>query len=401
MPKICTTDRTLLALLARALFGVPFVREQDADFHKIFEAAWRHMVFGVAGDGLADLPQDAVPLSDLRLWQSSTVTLMRRNTELLELQGWLVSFLQSEGIPYAILKGASVARLYPAPELRVCGDIDCLVAKNDLTRVADFLTQNGFARENSEETHHIAYKRGDAEIELHFAVSGLPQGAAGDALARFFADTLETAVPATLAGREFRIPAPCHQGLILLLHMIHHIKDGGIGLRQVLDWAMFIESGTNAASRTALGTLCATHGLLTFASTLTRLCVRYLGLSAECATWCEAVDDALCDALLADFLACGNFGQGAGAYTGSGIVTKDRKAGESAFRAALRGVATKCRAEWSVADRHPFLLVFLVPFWIIRRPFRRDEVRVHPIRMMLTARRRTKLLDKLAPFEIK
>lgn len=400
MRKIQDTERTLLALLARALFARPLPADVNVADAAVLDGAERHMVFGVAGAGLADLSADALPQGLLRRWQSRTVQLLRQNAALLTVQAELTDRLTREGISYAILKGSAVARLYPAPELRVSGDIDCLLRERDLARVSEILTQMGFTPETDVESHHLSYQRGKQRIELHTRVAGIPEGALGARLAAWLADTPDTAIQVTLEDHTFCKPAPVREAVMLLLHMLHHMQDGGLGLRQVLDWALFAAQELKGDTLTALLPLLHTYGLFTFAATLTALCVRHLGLDPACAAWCGNVAPTLTNALLRDFLDSGNFGADA-AYVGSGIVTKDRRHGEGALRAGLRGVATKCRAEWPCCVRHPVLLVFLVPFWLLRRPFRKNEVRVHPFAMLRAARRRTKLYDKLAPFQTK
>ena len=402
MRKIRPADRTLLALLARALFERPMPTDLGAaDMAAVLDAAERHMVFGVASEGLADLPENALPAPLLRRWKNETVQLLRQNAALLSFQAELTDFLSRAAIPFAILKGSAMARLYPTPDLRVCGDIDCLLPQESIPRVAAFLTEQGFVPEADEGAHHATYCRGKHKIELHTHVAGIPEGEIGAQLAAVLADSAETAVPVTLYNTAFYKPEPVREALMLLLHMLHHMQDGGLGLRQVLDFALFAKKELNGETLAQLLPLLHAYGLFTFAATLTDLCVRHLGLDAGCAAWCGTVDPALSDALLADFLDSGNFGEGAQAYVGSGIVTKERRQGEGALRAGLRGIAAKCRAEWPICARHGVFLLFFVPFWLIRRPFRKNEVRVHPLRMLRAARRRTKLYDKLALFQTK
>ncbi|MBQ3483454.1 MAG: nucleotidyltransferase family protein [Clostridia bacterium] len=402
MRKISPSERTLLALLARALFARPLPTDLDtADMAAVLDAAERHMVFGVASDALADLPENALPSSVLYRWKNDTVQLLRQNAALLAFQAELTDFLARADIPFAILKGSAVARLYPSPDLRVCGDVDCLLPKESISRVSDFLTEQGFVPEINEGEHHLTYVRDKLEIELHTHAAGIPEGEIGAQLTALLADTVETAVPASICGIDFYKPEPVREALVLLLHMLHHMQDGGLGLRQVLDFALFAKAELHGDTLNRLLPLLHAYGLFTFAATLTDLCVRHLGLDADCAAWRGAVDPALSDALLADFLDSGNFGKGAQAYAGSGIVTKERRQGEGALRAGLRGIAAKCRAEWPICARHGVFLLFFVPFWLIRRPFRKNEVRVHPLRMLRAARRRTKLYDKLALFQTK
>jgi hypothetical protein len=104
--------------------------------------------------------------------------------------------------------------------------------------------------------------------------------------------------------------------------------------------------------------------------------------------------------LFADFLTGANFGRGEQAkdYAGSGMAHKGRRRGENVLLAALRGVAEMCRLEWPASRKFPPLLLFLVPFWILRRLLDRSKPHVRPVRMLRSAATRAAFYDTLAIF---
>jgi len=109
-------------------------------------------------------------------------------------------------------------------------------------------------------------------------------------------------------------------------------------------------------------------------------------------------DAALADRLYADFLASGNFGRGNDAYAGSAVVTLRRREGKSALSTALLNVKEKCNARWPQTEKHPVLLVFFVPFWVLCRLFRGDRG-VSPVQMLRSAGKRGELYDALHLFD--
>ena len=390
----------LLQLTAHAAFGAPLSLSPEVDFSALLAVAKEQALVGVAGEGLSALSDDAMPLSVLREWQAYTVALLHKNERLLEAQGDLLALCRERGIPAVILKGFSAAVNYPTPDLRASGDIDCLVPPGRLPEVCEALEQAGFAREEGLDEHHVAYVKDGVMLEIHFKISGLPKGEIGDFLQeRIFANVFEKAEEAELYGECFPVPSPHHQALILLLHIVKHLQDGGVGLRQVLDFALFVKNHPTVFDFDFVQLLL--HcGLYRFTGVLCLGCVRHLGLPREAVPFCTEGDVGAADLLFADFLTGANFGRGedAKAYAGSGMAHKGRKRGEPVLLAALRGVAEMCRLEWPASKKCGLLLVFLVPFWILRRVLDRSKPRVRPVRMLRSAATRAEFYDTLCIF---
>ncbi len=390
-----SAERAFLSLLSAGLFGTEPELPPGTDFSAVLTLSERQMVFGMVGDGMGKLPEDAVPEALLFDLQNKTLSLLRQNERLSAERAKLCGFLLKEKIPAAILKGDSVARYYPTPELRVAGDIDCLLHREDVSRVGDYLLSEGYVCSREENGHHIAYRRGRVEIELHFEPSGLPEGAVGNRLRTLLSDTVDTAVTAELNGCAFPVPDAFHQALILLLHMQQHMREGGLGLRQVSDFALFAAREWDGALSARLMPVLREVGLFRFAAAMCTLSVRYLGLPIS--PFGEAAESELADALFADFLESGNFGAGSD-YAGSGVVTLHRKGEHGAFVTALSGVADKCREKHPAAVKHPVLLLFLVPAWILCRLFSGGR-RVRPFAMLKSAGERGRVYDRLALFK--
>ena len=136
-------------------------------------------------------------------------------------------------------------------------------------------------------------------------------------------------------------------------------------------------------------------GLYRFAAAVTEAAVRHLGLPPEKCPF-EEHDAALADALFADFMASGNFGHGNNDFRGSAIVTLHRQEGKGSLATALSNIKEKCQNEWQITEKHTWLLLFFVPFWILRRLLKAP---VRPIAMLRSAGERGKLYDSLGLFE--
>ena len=98
-------------------------------------------------------------------------------------------------------------------------------------------------------------------------------------------------------------------GIVLLLHVVQHLISG-LGLRQIIDWMMFVNSELNDETwRLEFQPILRKIKLEKFAIILTRMCQLHLGLRTEDITWCHSADPLLCNKLLDHFMEKGNFGR--------------------------------------------------------------------------------------------
>ena len=83
--------------------------------------------------------------------------------------------------------------------------------------------------------------------------------------------------------------------------MAGHLRTG-LGLRQVIDWAMYVDRELDDAFWDREFQAAAKEsGLETLAITVTKLCQQYLGLK-DSITWCRDADEITCGLLLDSLL---------------------------------------------------------------------------------------------------
>ena len=229
--------------------------------------------------------------------------------------GELHELMTSSDIPYVSMKGLASAMYYPEPNLRSMGDVDFLVAKENVSRAGKLLESNGFAVDHGEEDDgiHIAYKRPPMSIwELHHSVNGIPNNEVGELIKAEMDKEISTAETVEVDGSTCRLPDKLHHGLIMLLHTASHLTSEGVGLRHLCDWVVFASALSDAEFREIFEKKLKRFGLWRFAQALTLLGIRYLG--APNRVWAlEAVeshklDASTLDGLINDILSGGNFG---------------------------------------------------------------------------------------------
>lgn len=282
----------MLSLLQSALWGGPMSTTVDAGDDT--EAVLREM----RDHAVMFLP-DSLP-GDHPLWRQAQAENLVTNIRLAYVQQCCFDALDAVGINAIVLKGSAVALYYPKPERRSCGDIDLLVTDEDFERasrtLADLCGMEGY-----QSGRHVSFSMTGVSIELHWYFSDY---AILDA-------RLKAAIPrgrtAELFGMRFRMLPPVENGLAVLDHIRHHLVWGQLGMKQVVDWMMFVDGELkDEAAFEAFFREAGKYQLDMFAAAMTQMCRIYLGLPGEYSVF---KDSALCEDLLACFIDSGNFGR--------------------------------------------------------------------------------------------
>ena len=193
--------------------------------------ARQQALVGVLNDAVHRLPENQLPPSGLREeWDEQTAKIGRiyhlhedHVKELEELLGRL-------GLHGCILKGTGLAHLYPNPERRMSGDIDLWI-QGDRDSIIETFENADF---NVYEVLYKECKVGvflDTEVEVHFHPSKMYNPFLNARLQRFFEENspIRDDVPISYPNARFN-------AVFCMAHIFHHYLEGGIGLRQLMDY---------------------------------------------------------------------------------------------------------------------------------------------------------------------
>lgn len=213
----------------------------------------------------------------------------------------LVCLLNSFKIPFVIIKGNASALYYKCPSYRAMGDIDFYVSPDDFDRTKELLFQNGYIEEKDTE-RHISLIKDNVQFELHRHYSYRDID-----IESYILDGLASYKIVKIDSHEFPMLPKLANGLVLLDHVRNHLKND-LGLRQVIDWMMYVyrelddEFWTNVFQP-----IVKDKGMETLAIITTRMCQIYLGLP-NTISWCKTADEKVCDQFIECVLSSGNFG---------------------------------------------------------------------------------------------
>lgn len=403
MDKIyCGEQHMLLCLLNSSLWGNVFDYDENCNFSLVGRLAKAQGVTTFAYDG-AKTAGLSIPADLKQSWKSQVLSGAFQNERLLIAQDAVIQRFTQANIPVAVLKGSSISRHYPQPELRALGDIDILIDGKHMAVAKELLLQEGYTECDYEHDFHIGFSKVGVYLELHEQVTIFPDtpgGQTAQEIANGFLDRLEQG---TVCGYDFPVLCRSDQAMSLLLHMIRHMFEGGIGLRQLCDWMVFV-AAESALFEEDVCPVLKRCGLLDFAEIATRTCVRYLGLSSSYCRWCAEADEQICALFIDAVFRGGNMGC-AGIDAMGSLFTDEKTMGEasSPLGAFSRKMNRLIYKNFPFVERHKVLLPVL---WIYL-PFRyyaRSIVGLRPrksiSKMVGTAHKQRNLFEELHLFEI-
>lgn len=215
--------------------------------------------------------------------------------------------MKATGIPCTILKGFASALYYPDPLMRAMGDVDFLVDTDDFEEASKTLAQIGYKSTGRNHDVHDVYFSQNCRAEMHFQPSGIPDGKAGVKVRKYLSGLLEGSESVQTELGEVTVPSTFHHGLIILLHICHHLTGDGLGIRHLCDWAVFLNHLGEEKFLEMFEKALKDIGLWNFAKIITLISCEYLGLPTM--KWAQDADKRLADYILIDIIIGGNFGQ--------------------------------------------------------------------------------------------
>lgn len=203
---------------------------KPGDWIMMYRMARIQALLGVCFEGVKRLPEHQMPPKDL-LDRWSHVA--EKIAEVYHLHQQRVSELEDIlshcSLQGCLLKGTSLSGLYPVPESRMCGDIDVWV-KGTHESILDVLDPEYPVREVIYQECKVDFFE-DVEVEVHFHPSKMYNPFLNARLQRFFEQNSPFGNDVVLTTPNARFNA-----VFCMAHMFHHYLEGGIGLRQMMDY---------------------------------------------------------------------------------------------------------------------------------------------------------------------
>lgn len=394
-------NKIIFDIIQAALFQKEIKLPEKVAWNQIFQEMKQQTVAGISYEWLSS--KDVLDRETKNQWNQTVIFQMTFWVKLIQEQESLIQLMKQNNINMVILKGTAAAIYYPKPDVRAMGDIDLFVHPKDFQKAYEILLKNGYQRVHEKETspHHIELKKNKVIFELHKSLSIIARDNAGEHreyLQKLIEQGLSSAQKKSIEIWEFPMLPRLQNGLVLLLHIIQHLKTG-LGLRQIIDWMMFVNKELDdEVWKSEFQPVLQRIGLENMAITLTRMCQIHLGLRTEGISWCLSSNPELCDELLEYFMEKGNFGR---------KITKEERgadvlsANKNLFE-FLKKLQYNGRINWRMTEKYhilqPFAWIYQIGLYIQLAFARKNPVRTL-IKDWKKSRERIQLFKELRLFE--
>ncbi len=238
-----------MALLRAGLWGSEpeqLVFTEDTDWDEVYQLTKEQTVVGIVTDGISALPkQFHGPRPKMMQFFARTMNLEDENRKMNSFVPQLMIQLERKGVHTLLLKGAGVATCYRQPLHRVVGDIDLLVtdakeyqrARELMLMIAEEVEHEDVGRK------HSAFRYKGLLIEVHgdfrFYINKQCRQHTPEWKNKRLMEGGRHLTEGLLKGAI--LPPVQFDVLFIFAHMVgHYTGAGGVGLRQVCDWLMFL-----------------------------------------------------------------------------------------------------------------------------------------------------------------
>lgn len=298
------------SLLRTALWGearYPLAMAQETNWIAVYKELCDHGVETLVVDAIGVVENLDAQLR--RAWMFKATKRIQFWNRLMKEQDTLCRLFRQSDIPFAVLKGSSAAVYYSKPEHRAMGDIDLIVRPEHFTRAHQVLLNNDYEVLHSENPRHVELKKNGICLELHHFFASMSDHNAASMLDKRIFDGLNDVQFYELGTYQVPVLPKLHNGLTLLAHIDHHVETA-LGLRQIIDWMLFVDQELNDDWwNQEFGQWTRKLGVERLAIAVTRMCQMYLGLREDGISWCAGADEMLCEKLMKLTMERGNFGR--------------------------------------------------------------------------------------------
>lgn len=286
----------------------------DTEWQQLFEISQVQTVAGVAFDGILKLGERGIkpPFNLLMEWIGVAEHVTVQNKVHTAVLKKVINCLKDKEVDTSFMKGQVVGTRYPNPDRRQCGDIDFVVAEKDFDRTLDALEQIGEVDRSLIHEHHGMAFVDRVQLEPHYKVHNFQNPKVDKAMREMFSEVFPSKLIKERIG-DTDVPTfpPVFECALLVGHMVNHVYAEGLGLRQVVDFMMFLEKKYSELDKKECLRYLRMLRMERAFRVFSFICEKYLGLShAIVAQKYTSSEKTFSDKLMNDILIVGNFGRG-------------------------------------------------------------------------------------------
>lgn len=225
----------------------------------------------------------------------------------------IVLELRKHGIDPVLLKGQGVAKYYPMPELRQCGDIDVYVGQDNFAKACEVIGEMSSPEDHQGDIpslKHFHTRIGHAFIEIH-RYTDVYWPKRYDRVYQKISDAgmHSDLVPLDFAGVPVMSPSVDFNVFFIFNHFWHHFIADGVGLRQLCDWVRLLHANHRKINLDYLSDVLGKMRLMKEWQVFGYIAVNTLGLPADEMPFYEPKYKKTAEKVLDLIILEGNFGK--------------------------------------------------------------------------------------------
>lgn len=253
------------------------------DWGSIQALAIRQGLSAIIFDGINCLPERARPPKDVLLqWIGSTIQNYEYRYSLYRkaiagLAGWY----NAHGYKMMVLKGFACSIDWPTPEHRPCGDIDIWLFGKQKEADA-LLAKETDIKVDTSHHHHTVFDWCGFMVENHYDFINVHHHKSNAAFERILKDQgKDDSYYVEVEGEKVYLPSPNLHALFLLKHACLEFAATWLNLRQLLDWAFFVNAHGREVDWLWLEDILARYGMKSLYDVFNAICVEDLGFDCS------------------------------------------------------------------------------------------------------------------------
>lgn len=253
--------------------------------------------------------EDGIKMNLQRFVMGNFSTAQMLNSSLIK----VVTELRKYGIDPVLLKGQGIAKYYPIPELRQCGDIDIYVGQENFEKSCEVIGAMSTPEDHLGDIpslKHFHTRIGKAFYEIHrYTDVYFPKRY--DLIYQKISDAgvNSNLVPLDFSGVTVMTPSVDFNVFFIFNHFWHHFIADGVGLRQICDWARLLHVNYGKINHDYLSDVLGKMGLMKEWKVFGYIAVNTLGLPAEEMPFYDTTYQKLAGGVLDLIMREGNFGK--------------------------------------------------------------------------------------------
>lgn len=228
----------ILRLVKSALTGESVSVPENFDWEEALTTAKKHQIipliyYGVKYSSLTP-PEDIMRILELATFKSVAFS----QNQLYALDCIYKAF-DENGIDYMPLKGACLKLIYPQPELRLMGDADILIKNEQSDKIVSVMNDLGYIKNENHKGDYDAVwdKKGMLHLELHWNIVS----PVNKTYYKYFNSGWRFARKSDGGSCRYEM-SPEDNLIYLFTHFANHYRYGGIGIRHMTDFYVFISA---------------------------------------------------------------------------------------------------------------------------------------------------------------